>query len=66
MEVHKIECRTCRRPIEEGMNVLEVQEGIIGKLAFVALGEKLSHCNFDCLRNYLDSSKGHVLKRRIS
>ena len=47
------------------MNVLEVQEGIIGKLGFVALGEKLLFCNFECLRNYLDGSKGHVLKRRI-
>ncbi len=28
------------------MNVLEVQEGIIGKLGFVALGEKLLFCNF--------------------
>lgn len=65
METHKIECRTCRREFEEGTNVLEVQEGIIGKLGFVSLGEKLLFCNFECLRNYLDGSKGHVLKRRI-
>ena len=65
METHKIECRTCRREFEEGMNVLEIQEGIIGKLGFVALGEKLLFCNFECLRNYLDGSKGQVLKRRI-
>ncbi len=44
MEVKNIECRTCRRELEEGVNVLEVQEGIIGKLGFVALGEKLLFC----------------------
>ncbi len=65
MEVRNIECRTCRREPEEGLNVLEVQEGIIGKLGFVALGERLLFCDFQCLRNYLDGSKGHVLKRRI-
>ncbi len=65
METPTIECCTCRRELEEGMNVLEVQEGIIGKLGFVALGEKLLFCNFECLRDYLDGSKGHVLKRRI-
>ncbi len=65
MESNTIGCRTCSRELEEGMNVLEVQEGIIGKLGFVALREKLLFCNFACLRNYLDGSKGHVLKRRI-
>lgn len=65
MEVRNTECRTCRRILGEGTNVLEVQEGIIGKLGFVALGEKLLFCNFECLRNYLDGSKGHVLNRRI-
>ena len=65
MEIKNTECRTCRHELEEGTNVLEVQEGIIGKLGFVALGEKLLFCNFECLRNYLDGSKGHVLKRRI-
>ena len=65
MESHKTECCTCRRELEEGMNVLEVQEGIVGRLGFVALGEKLLFCNFECLRNYLDGSKGHILNRRI-
>ena len=65
METRTIECRSCRREFEEGTNVLKVQEGIIGKLGFVALGEKLLFCNFECLRNCLDGSKGNVLKRRI-
>ena len=65
MEIKNIECRACRRELEEGTNVLEVQESIIGKLGLVALGEKLLFCNFACLRNYLDGSKGHVMKRRI-
>lgn len=65
MEAYKTECRACRRELKEGMNVLEVQEGIIGKLGFVALGERLLFCNFECRRNYLNGSKGHVLKRRI-
>lgn len=47
------------------MNVLDVREGIIGKLGFVSLGEKLLFCSFTCLRDYLNGSKGHVLKRRI-
>ena len=65
MEIRKIECRTCRCQLEEGTNVLEVQEGIIGKLGFIALGGKLLFCNFECLRNYLNGSNGQVLKRRI-
>ncbi len=65
MEPHTIECQTCRRKLEEGLNVLEVHEGIIGKLGFVALGERLLFCDFECLRNYLDGSKGHIFKRRI-
>ncbi len=65
METPTIGCRTCRRGLSEGTNVLEVQEGIIGKLGFVSLGEKLLLCNFTCLRDYLNGSKGHVLKRRI-
>ena len=65
MEKHEIGCRTCRRELEEATNVLEIQEGIIGKLGFVALGERLLFCNFECLRSYLDGSKGHVMKRRI-
>ena len=65
MDVQDIECRTCRRGLEEGTDVLEVQEGIIGKLGFVDLSEKLLFCDFDCLRGYLNGSKGHVLKRRI-
>ena len=59
MEGKNIECCACRRGFEEGANVLEVQEGIIGKLGFVALGERLLLCDFECLRNYLDDSKGH-------
>ncbi len=65
MEGHRIDCRTCRRALDEGTNVLEVQEGIVGRLGFVALGEKLLFCDFACLRNYLNGSSGHVLKRRI-
>lgn len=65
MELKNIECRTCRGELEEGMNVVELQEGIIGKLGFVSFGEKLLFSSFECLRNYLDGSKGHVLKRRI-
>ena len=52
MEVHKLECRTCRRVLEEGTNVLEVQEGIIGKLGFVALGERLLFCDFGCQSSF--------------
>ena len=36
MEIKNIECHTCRCKLEEGTNVLDVQEGIIGKLGFVA------------------------------
>ncbi len=65
MEMKRIDCRACLRKLEEGMNVLDVQEGVIGKLGFVGLGERLLFCNFECLRNYLDGSRGHILKRRI-
>ena len=60
-----VECRTCRRQLEEGVDVVEVQDGIIGAVGFVALDEKILLCSFVCVRNYLDGSKEHVLKRRI-
>ena len=65
MEIKNIECVTCRRELGEGTHVLEVQEGIIGKLSFVSLGGKLLFCDLMCLRDYLNDSKGHVMKRRI-
>ncbi len=39
MEIKNLECRTCPRELEEGMNVVELQAGIIGKLGFVSLSK---------------------------
>ena len=46
--------------------MLEVQEGIIGKLGLAALVEKVLFYNLGYLQNYLNGSKARVLKSRVS
>jgi hypothetical protein len=54
-----MKCNTCQRELREGMNVFEVQEGVIGISEFVALDEKLLFCRLECLKNYFSGSRGY-------
>ena len=59
-------CATCRSKIEEGMDVLEVQEGIIGLRGFVSLEKPLLFCCAECMKKFFTPSSGYEkLPKRI-
>jgi len=65
-ENNSIKCAACRTNLEEGMDVIQVEEGIIGLRGFVSLEKPLLFCSVDCLRDYFTPSKGgYKLPRRI-
>ena len=55
-----MQCASCQKDLEDGMDVIGVQEGIIGSRGFVALDEMLLFCSVSCLRNYFADPKGYV------
>ena len=48
-----------------GVDVLTVQEGVIGPQGIVPLGEMLLFCSETCLRDYYDVSDLTEVPRRI-
>ncbi len=46
-------CTDCDRTLEEGMDVLEVREGVLGLLGFVPIKDEHLFCSKVCLKNYL-------------
>ncbi len=55
-----MQCASCQQDLKEGMDVIGVQEGIIGSRGFVPLEEMLMLCSVECLRNYFSDPKGYV------
>ncbi len=53
-------CASCQQDLKEGMDVIGVQEGIMGARGFVALEEMLMLCSVECLRSYFSDAKGYV------
>ena len=53
-------CASCQRNLEEGMDVLGFQNGIIGSRGFVPLEDAILFCSKECLRSYFADSKGYV------
>lgn len=58
-------CATCRKELKQGMDVLQLQEGILGIMGFVALDEPKLFCDVACLKGHFNGSKGYVLPQRI-
>ena len=54
-----MQCAICRRELEEGMEALEVQEGIVGVSGFVPLDASAVFCSVECLKGAFSSSKGY-------
>jgi hypothetical protein len=52
-------CGTCQRELEEGMDVLEVQEGVVGVNGFVPLESTALFCSVECLKSFFSGSKGY-------
>ncbi len=47
-----LQCAACRKEIEEGMDVFDVQEGVVGLSGFVPLTDPLVFCSEECLRKH--------------
>ena len=59
-EVETMRCASCQQDLREGMDVIGVQEGIMGSRGLVPLEEMLILCSVDCLRSYFSDPKGYV------
>jgi RNase P protein component len=61
-----MECRTCRRKLEQGDEAIQLIEGIIGTSGFVALDDPSVFCSDECLKDSFNGGKGRIrLKRRV-
>ncbi len=60
-----IRCSMCRREIDEGMDALEVNEGVLGTHGFVPIAEPLLFCCSACLRDYFRQGRFPEAPKRI-
>ena len=58
-------CTNCQRVLDLGMDVLTVQEAVLGPRGIVPLGEMLLFCSEACLKDYYDLSDLAEVPRRI-
>ncbi|MCC6680508.1 MAG: hypothetical protein IT445_06355 [Phycisphaeraceae bacterium] len=60
-------CFTCGKLIEEGDEIIEVRESIVGIRGFVSLDHDQYFCNVECLKRRFSPSGGHpvTLPRRV-
>jgi len=49
-------CTNCQRTLDLGVDVLTVQEAVLGPRGIVPLGEVLLFCSETCLMDYFDIS----------
>ena len=49
------QCTNCRKGIEEGRDLLELREGVLGMRGFVPLEDALLFCGEKCLREHFDN-----------
>jgi hypothetical protein len=54
MENPKLQCGNCRRQLDIGVDVLSVEEGVIGMKGFIPLEKSLLFCCEKCLCEYFD------------
>jgi hypothetical protein len=66
METKKMTCKNCRRELDVGIEVLRVEQGVIGtKKNFVSLDHEKLFCCEKCLRDYYDLGDLPGLSARI-
>ena len=56
------QCANCRNDIEEGRDVLELREGVLGMRGFVPLEDDLLFCSDRCLTEHFDIGKDDLPK----
>lgn len=54
-----MKCATCRRELNEGSDVFQVEEGIVGLSGFVPLDDAVVFCSVECLKEYFKASRGY-------
>ncbi len=59
-----MKCATCQADLEQGMDALELQEGILGSQALVPIGEMVLFCGVECLKDFFNGSKGRLKQPR--
>jgi len=52
----KLICVKCQRHLELGMDVIELQEGVIGPRGFVPLEDAVLYCSEQCLKDNFNNS----------
>ena len=66
METKKTTCNNCRRELDIGLEVLRVEQGVIGtKRNFVNLDNEKLFCKERCLKDYYDIDDLTSLPSRI-
>lgn len=56
MEKEKSNCTNCRRKLEIGVDVICVEDGVIGMKGLIPLGKPMLFCSEKCLCDYFDMS----------
>jgi hypothetical protein len=54
-----MKCDNCRRAMEEGREVFQVDEGVVGMSGFVPLDAQVRVCSIACLKEYFSGSHGY-------
>lgn len=57
-------CANCRKELQIGVDVLGLQEGVIGTRGLVPLAAMLLFCSEHCLKDYHSDLDVATLKRR--
>lgn len=52
----KKKCSQCQRTLDVGVDVIRVEEGVMGLKGFVSLDNVLFFCCEECVREYYDLS----------
>ncbi len=56
------QCANCRKGIDEGRDLIEVREGVLGMRGFVPLEDELLFCSEKCLREHFDIGRDDLRK----
>lgn len=58
-------CENCRRELDIGVDVMRVEEGVMGMKGFVPLEAIMLFCSEKCLKDYFDLGDLPSVRRRI-
>ena len=62
---NKQNCANCRRDLDIGVDVIRVDEGVVGTKGFVPLEGTMFFCCERCLRDYFDMGDLQSIPSRV-